>query len=330
MRFMYFYVFLNENYTFSQNQILNNPINMRKVNLSILLIFILTHVMAQDFQIKLWPDGAPNKSTPPGKLKSYESNGILLYENISDAELFVYQPKAEINTGAAVVICPGGGYKVEAIDHEGFQIAEYLQTIGVTGIVLKYRLPYGNSEVPLSDALQAIRLVRSKAGNWKINPEKIGIAGSSAGGHLASTAGTHYDLGDLSAKDPVAKYSSRPNFMLLLYPVVSFREDVGHMGSRKNLMGLTNDWKKVKFFCNELWVTPETPPTFMVLADDDHSVSPENSISFYRALKKNDVPAELHIFAKGGHGFGMTKHDIPVDKWPGLFADWLKSMKIID
>jgi acetyl esterase/lipase len=303
---------------------------MKKVNLSILLIMVLTQVMAQDFTMKLWTEGTPNECKPEGEEKYYERNGTFRYENVSEAEIFVYQPDKLMNTGAAVVICPGGAYWVEAIEHEGFQIAEYLKSIGVTGIVLKYRLPYGNSEVPLSDALQAIRLVRSKAGEWGINPSKIGIAGSSAGGHLASTAGTQYDHGDLASTDALGKISSRPDFMLLLYPVISFREGVGHMGSRKNLIGVTNDWTIVKPFCNELWVTDDTPPVFMVLADDDKAVPTENSISFYRALKEKGVAAELHIYAKGGHGFGMTKHDIPVDKWPGVFADWLKSMKIIE
>ena len=223
---------------------------------------------------------------------------------------------------------PGGGYVIEAIDHEGFKIAEFLQANGITGIVLKYRLPYGNSEIPLSDALQAIRVTRSKATEWGINPQKIGIAGSSAGGHLASTAGTHFDEGNPLAADNLQQLSSRPDFMLLLYPVISFKEGVGHMGSRKNLIGETNDWNIAKQFSNELWVSENTPPTFFVLADDDQAVIPENSISFYRALKKNNVPAELHIFAKGGHGFGMTDRDIPAAKWPALFLDWLKSIGI--
>ena len=302
---------------------------MKKFNLTLLLIVTLTQLMAQDLQLRLWPDGAPNKNTPPGEEESAVGGGIMRISNISEAELFVYQPEKENNTGAAVVICPGGGYWIEAISHEGYKIAEYLKSIGVTGIVLKYRLPYGNPEIPLTDALQAIRVVRSKAGEWGLNPGKIGIAGSSAGGHLASTAGTHFDLGDPDSTDPWAKISSRPDFMLLLYPVISFKENVGHMGSRKNLMGETNDWEKAKQYSNELWVTENTPPTFFVLADDDKVVIPENSISFYREMKKNGVPAELHIFAKGGHGFGITDRDIPAAKWPALFTDWLKSMEII-
>lgn len=301
---------------------------MKHHYLLIVLSFLSIQLMAQDIEIKLWPNGAPNKNNPPGAEERWTEGGILRYKNISEAEMYVYRPDDAINTGAAVVICPGGGYVIEAIDHEGFKIAEFLQANGITGIVLKYRLPYGNSEIPLSDALQAIRVTRSKATEWGINPQKIGIAGSSAGGHLASTAGTHFDEGNPLATDDLLKLSSRPDFMLFLYPVISFKEGVGHMGSRKNLIGETNDWNIAKKFSNELWVSENTPPTFFVLADDDQAVIPENSISFYRALKKNNVPAELHIFAKGGHGFGMTDRDIPAAKWPALFLDWLKSIGI--
>jgi len=285
--------------------------------------------MAQDLQLKLWPNGAPNTTTPPGAEKYYTNNGTYRYENISESELFVYLPEEQKNTGAAVVICPGGGYWVEAIDHEGFQIAEYLKDKGITAVVLKYRLPYGNSEVPLTDALQAIRFVRSKANEWQINPAKVGIAGASAGGHLASTAGTHFTTGDANAADPLQKLSSRPDFMLLLYPVISFDEKITHIGSRVNLIGKTNDWKVASEFSNELRVTENTPPTFLVLADDDHGVVPENSIRFYMALKKYDIPAEMHIFAKGGHGFGMKKLDLPTEKWPDLFVEWMQTMQII-
>ncbi len=303
---------------------------MKQLSLFSLLLFLMTQAMAQDFQLKLWPNGAPNSNTPPEEEQYYEQNGTYRYSNISEAELFVYLPEEDKNTGAAVVICPGGGYMVEAIDHEGFQIAEYLRARGIASIVLKYRLPYGNYEIPLTDALQAMRFVRSKAEEWKIDPNKVGIAGASAGGHLASTAGTHFTLGDSNATDPLQKLSSRPDFMLLLYPVISFDEKITHVGSRINLIGQTNDWKIASEFSNELHVTKDTPPTFLVLADDDHGVLPENSIRFYMALKKYDIPAEMHIYAKGGHGFGMKKLDLPTAQWPGVFVQWLQTMKYIN
>jgi len=234
-----------------------------------------------------------------------------------------------INTGAAVVICPGGGYMMEAMDHEGYDMASWLASQGVAGIVLKYRLPYGHDQIPLEDTQRAIRIVRDKASEWGINPSKIGIAGSSAGGHLASTAGTNFDPGKPDATDPVEKFSCRPNFMFLLYPVITLKEEFTHLGSRINLIGPGNNWKMVEKYSNELNVTSQTPPTFLVLADDDNAVPPRNSVEFYLALKKFNIPAEMHIFREGGHGFGMNKKNLPVDQWPNLFMQWMKAMKII-
>lgn len=288
----------------------------------------MSSLSAQNYTLKVWPNGAPEQNTPPGAERSWV-DGIERVENISEAEIYVYLPEKEKSTGAAVVICPGGGYKIEAIEHEGYKIAEFLKDNGIAGIVLKYRLPYGKHKIPLMDTQQAMRLVRSKAAEWNIDPTKIGIAGSSAGGHLASTAGTHFDKGNPQSSDPLARLSCRPDFMLLLYPVVTSNEEWGHMGSRKNLMGETNDWKLVKEYSNELQVTAATPPTFFILADDDNAVPPRNSIEMYLSLKKYEIPAELHIFSKGGHGFGIRKTGLPVDNWPNLFIDWLKSLQII-
>jgi acetyl esterase/lipase len=248
--------------------------------------------------------------------------------NVSEAEIYVYLPKMGINTGAAVVICPGGGYAIEAMDHEGYDLAEWLTTQGVAGIVLKYRLPYGHDQIPLEDAQRALRIVHQKAAEWGINPAKIGIAGSSAGGHLASTAGTRFDMGKPDASDPIEKYSCRPDFMLLLYPVITFNEEFGHMGSRTNLIGTGNKWELVEKYSNELHVTAQTPPTFLILADDDGGVPTRNSIEFYMALKKYKIPAEMHIFRDGGHGFGMNKKNLPIDQWPNLFAQWMKAQGI--
>lgn len=294
--------------------------------------FFLSFVMfsfnlyAQDITLKVWPNGAPNDNGM--KLPEEKYDGVRV-RNVSEAEMYVYLPEKAINTGAAVVICPGGGYWIEAMDHEGFHIAEWLKSKGIAGIVLKYRLPYGHHEIPSGDTRQAMRIVRVNAEKWGINPDKIGIAGSSAGGHLASTAGTVFDKGNPAGTTPEEKMSCRPDFMLLLYPVISFDESVGHMGSRKNLIGEGNDWNLAKKYSNELNVTPETSPTFLILADDDKTVIPENSIRFYLALKENNVPAEMHIFQQGGHGFGITKKNQPADQWPDLFYNWLKAIKII-
>ena len=281
--------------------------------------------MAQDFKLKVWPNGAPDSNGMTQSEELFEGKRV---RNVSEAEMYVYLPKMGVNTGAAVLICPGGGYIMEAMDHEGYDLADWLATQGVAGIVLKYRLPYGHDQIPLEDAQRALRIVRQKAAEWGINPLKIGIAGSSAGGHLASTAGTRFDLGKPDASDPIEKYSCRPDFMLLLYPVITFSEEFGHMGSRINLIGTGNKWELVEKYSNELHVTAQTPPTFLVLADDDAAVPTRNSIEFYMALKKYKIPAEMHIFRDGGHGFGMNKKNLPVDQWPNLFAQWMKAQGI--
>lgn len=281
--------------------------------------------MAQDFKLKVWPSGAPDSNGMTQPEETLEGKRV---SNVSEAEIYVYLPKQGINTGAAVVICPGGAYIREAMDHEGYQLAEWLTEQGVAGIVLKYRLPYGHDQIPLEDAQQTMRLVRQKAAEWGIIPSKIGIAGSSAGGHLASTAGTRFDLGKPDSTDPIEKMSCRPDFMLLLYPVITLKEEFSHLGSRINLIGPGNKWELVEKYSNELHVTAQTPPTFLVLADDDNAVPPRNSIEFYMALKKFNIPAEMHIFRNGGHGFGMNKKNIPVDQWPELFAQWMKQMGI--
>jgi len=292
----------------------------------LLLILTITVLKAQEITLKVWPNGAPDSNGITVPEEKYD--GVRL-RNVSEAEIFVYLPEKEKNTGAAVVICPGGGYQILAMDHEGYNIAYWLAERGVAGIVLKYRLPNGHHQVPSGDARRAIRTVRANAEQWGIDPAKIGIAGSSAGGHLASTVGTRFDAGDKNAADPIERVSSRPDFMLLLYPVISFNEEFGHMGSRRNLIGEGNDWKMVSQYSNELHVTPDTPPTFLVLADDDKSVVPRNSVEFYSALKSNNVPAEMHIFQKGGHGFGLRNNNIPADNWPNLFIDWLKSIGVV-
>jgi len=281
-------------------------------------VIISLSSMAQDFKLKVWPNGAPDSNGMTLPEETFEGKRV---RNVSEAEMYVYLPKIGVNTGAAVVICPGGAYMIEAMDHEGYDLAEWLAEQGVAGIVLKYRLPYGHHEIPLKDAQRALRIVHQKAAEWGINPTKIGIAGSSAGGHLASTAGTRFDLGKPDSTDPIEKFSCRPDFMLLLYPVITFNEEFGHMGSRNNLLGAGK-------YSNELQVTAQTPPTFMILADDDTAVPSRNSVEFYLALKKHKIPAEMHIFRQGGHGFGMNKKNLPVDQWPNLFAQWMKAQGI--
>jgi acetyl esterase/lipase len=267
----------------------------------------------------LWPDGAPGaKGNQEGDKPT----------------LTIYLPPKEKNTGAAVVICPGGGYGHLAMDHEGRQITQWLNSLGVAGFILKYRhrnsgAGYGHP-APLQDAQRAIRTVRSRAREWNIDPNRIGILGFSAGGHLASTAGTHFDKGNADANDTVEKVSCRPDFMILAYPVISFTEWYVHTGSRQNLLGDNPDKNTLESLSNEKQVTHETPPTFLVHADDDNGVPSENSIYFYLALRKAKVPAEMHIYERGGHGFGLGKKDNAVSGWSVCCAGWMKERGLLD
>lgn len=265
----------------------------------------------------LWTDGAPGAKGDSDNDKP---------------TLTVCLPPKETATGAAVVICPGGGYGGLAIDHEGHQVAKWLNSFGVAGFILKYRhrgTGYGHP-APLQDAQRAIRTVRSRAGEWGIRPDRIGILGFSAGGHLASSAGTHFDKGRPDAEDAIERVSCRPDFMVLVYPVITFTESYAHAGSRKNLLGTTPDPKLVELFSNEKQVTPETPPTFLLHTDQDDGVPAENSIAFYLALRKAKVPAELHIYAKGPHGFGLGKKPDPLATWPERCADWMRGLGLLE
>ena len=243
----------------------------------------------------------------------------------------IYQPLKEDANGTAVVICPGGAYMMIAIDHEGHTIAKWLGSIGVTGIVLRYR--HGGHgyrhPIPLQDAQRAIRTIRHKAKELNVDPNRIGVMGFSAGGHLASTAGTHFDKGKPDAADPVEKAGSRPDFMILGYPVITLKKPFTHWGSRVNLVGNRGDDALVNSLCNETQVTAKTPPTFLAHAKDDGAVPPQNSIKFYRALKKNKVKAEIHLYKKGGHGFGLGRKGMPCATWPARCAKWLRGMKLL-
>jgi acetyl esterase/lipase len=267
----------------------------------------------------LWPAGAP---------------GARGGEDGDRPSLTIYLPPKQKATGTAVVICPGGGYGHLAMDHEGHQVAQWLNSLGVAGFILKYRhrnsgAGYGHP-APLQDAQRALSMVRSRAKQWNINPDRIGILGFSAGGHLASTAGTHFHKGRDDAKDPIDRISCRPDFMILVYPVISLIEWCAHSGSRRNLLGDNPDEKLVENLSNERQVTSETPPTFLVHTDEDNGVPAENSIYFYLALRKAAVPAEMHIYRKGPHGFGLGQKHGPVSSWPERCADWMRGLGLLN
>jgi acetyl esterase/lipase len=253
-------------------------------------------------------------------------------------ELTAYRP--EKPNGTAVVVCPGGGYGGLAMDHEGKQVAEFLTKQGVTAFVLKYRLankerPGPLLEAPLLDAQRAIRLVRAKAKDYGIDPKRVGIWGFSAGGHLASTAATHFDKGGSKNDDDVEKESCRPDFAILAYPVISMEEGVTHKGSRNNLLGANPDAKLVELYSNEKQVTKEAPPTFIFHTSADTAVVPENAVRFYLACKKAGVPVEMHIYEKGRHGVGLgrdpkwTGGEKSVEAWPDRLSDWMKARELI-
>jgi acetyl esterase/lipase len=256
----------------------------------------------------LWPEGAPGAKG-----------------NNDKPTMTIYLPAKEKSVGCGVVIFPGGGYTNVAIDHEGHQIARRLNELGIAGFVVDYR-HYGRGyshPAPIQDAQRAIRIVRSRSGEFGIEPNKIGIIGFSAGGHLASTAGTHFNESFYEPNDSLDRASARPDFMILIYPVISMGP-ISHSGSRRALLGSSPSQEIIDKFSNEKQVDSNTPPSFLVHATDDKTVPVENSIYFYQACRKARVPAEMHIWHKGGHGFGLGKPVEPVSRWPVLCADWLK------
>jgi acetyl esterase/lipase len=262
---------------------------------------------------------------PPGTLPSAGRTE----EDVSTLTMYL-PPQADIRV-PALVICPGGGYASLAMEHEGHAVARWLNGLNVAGMVLKYRLP-GNGHrhpAPLQDVQRALSLVRSRADWWQIDPTKIGVIGFSAGGHLASTVGTHFHHGLRRSQDPVERYSCRPDFMILIYPVITMKSFT-HQRSRELLLGAHFDIDLVHQLSNELQVTSQTPPTFLLHAADDRVVSFENSLLFFTALREVGVPAELHIYDRGGHGFGLGKESSIVgSSWQDRCADWLRSRGII-
>lgn len=268
----------------------------------------------------------PNSKPVPDR-ETVDTSGVPVrysFSLVSHPKLLIFLPPAGKATGAAVVVCPGGAYLHLAFTHEGTDVAKMLNDMGIAAFVLKYRLPNDETMVdktigPLQDAQRAIQLVRQRAGEWGVDPAKVGIMGFSAGGHLASTAGTHFDQAVI---DNPGKISLRPDFMILLYPVISFEDSIAHRGSRDNLIGLHPDPAQVRKYSNELQVTAQTPPTFLVHTGDDKVVPVANSIHFYEALQANNVPSELHVYPKGGHGFGMN-NPTTADRWTDRLHNWL-------
>jgi acetyl esterase/lipase len=280
--------------------------------------------------LKVWPKGIPGsiKNESYREVATVTDSIINRYEKVTDPSVTVFLPPSEKANGSAVLICPGGGYGVLTFDYEGTDLARWFNKNGVAGIVLKYRLPSDvimkdKSIGPLQDAQEALRIIRRNAPAWNINPHKIGIMGFSAGGHLASTLSTHYDE---KTYEPSDTTSARPDFSLLIYPVISFDSSFGHMGSMHNLLGENPGTDVIWHFSNELMITQKTPPAFLVHAADDDVVPVKNSIVYFEGLVKYKIPAELHVFQSGGHGFGMALNKGTESAWTDLCLSWMKEI----
>lgn len=304
---------------------------MKKSVLTLTLALMAFFSQAQDFTIPLW-EGTPPLQKEMDLKETSVREGILRIANVQNPTIEVYLPTRQIATGKAVLIFPGGGYGILAYDWEGTDFAKWLNAQGIAGIVVKYRLPKSESltdpkEVPLLDAQRAMRLARHHAAEWSINPAQIGVMGFSAGGHLASTISTQYKHEVDRPKDAIDAFSARPDFSILVYPVISFRDASAHSGSRNALIGENASQELIDRFSGELNVNAETPPTFLVHAQDDAGVPIENSFLYYKALHQNKVKASLHIYPTGNHGFGFGLGKGSLDGWRDVLLGWMNDLK---
>jgi len=311
--------------------------SVRLLALTVAMSFLQAASAAEPFVLPLWPGKELPAIPQPETSTEFSTTPDTLHNRmvtfVSQPTLTVYLPEGGKEPAPAVIIFPGGGYAKLAIDKEGYAVAERLNTFGLAAIVLKYRMPRpdiagAESFWPLHDAVQAVRTIRAHAAEWRIDPHRVGIMGFSAGGHLASTLATHFDGGQPDAADPLDRLSSRPDFVALLYPVVTLHDPLAHKGSRDNLLGANPDPRLVDLYSNETQVTAQTPPTFLAHAKDDKAVPFANSVQFSEALQKAGVPCEIHLFEKGGHGFALIPH-AETKEWPALFQQWLKKQGIL-
>ncbi len=291
-------------------------------------MFSYTLVFGQDFRIPLWDNKIPNLNNTD-VVENYSNEH---YYVVTKPDIAVYFPSKWNRTGQAVLIIPGGGYQANSYTLEGTDIAKWLNTNGIVGIVLNYRLPNDTLtnivryKSPLLDAERAIRIIRKNANNWGIDKNNIGVMGFSAGGHLAATLGTHCNEAITEgSKDEIDTINARPDFLCLMYPVITMDTTFTHMGSRKNLLGENPTSELINYYSNEKNVTDNTPPTFLLHASDDRSVPVKNSIVFYEALQQHGVKAEMHIYPNGGHGFSLANTKGALSSWKDRCIDWLKN-----
>lgn len=281
---------------------------MKKI-LLLSFLFAATMLSAQKpVELPLWPNGAPNNNELTGTEQGRNNGGV---SNVTEPTLTVY-PAPHPN-GMAIIMCPGGGYSGLAMNHEGHDMASWFNTQGITYAVLKYRMPNGHNEVPLSDAEQAIRMVREHAAEWSVNPQRVGVMGASAGGHLAASLATLY-----------SSDKTRPDFQILFYPVISMQKGVTHGGSRKNLIGENPSQELEQKYSLERQVSPRTPQAFIMLSSDDDAVPPINGIGYFLALRDHKVPASLHAYPTGGHGWGFRDNFTYKRQWTEELEKWLR------
>ena len=280
---------------------------------------------AEPTVIPLWPEGVPGAKTGLGPEKNVEGST----SNVSEPTITVYGPAVDRPNGTAVIICPGGGYGNLSVMREGVQYANWLSTLGVTSFVLKYRLGEFGHPAPLQDVLRAVRLVRSRAADFKIDPDRIGVMGSSAGGHLAASSGTLFDHASGKTGTPLDATKARPDFLILMYPVITMKDPAAHAGSRKNLIGAQPAAELVELMSVETQVTAATPPTLLIHTQEDQAVPIENSILFFQALTRAKVPAEMYLFEHGSHGMGMRDGLGTTSEWPKRAAEWLNGRGLL-
>ncbi|MGB5228858.1 alpha/beta hydrolase [Eudoraea sp.] len=303
-------------------------LKLKTIYTSLFILFLGFNVYTQDTILPLWPaDAIPNR-IESDEQEILEKGTIQIISYVQTPQIDVYLPSEANSTGKAMLIFPGGGYQILAYDWEGSDIAKFLNSKGIAGIVVKYRLPISkslenNQFVPLQDAQRAMRLVRYMSKTWNIDDKKMGIIGFSAGGHLASTLGTHFDDEVYNYVDGADLLSARPDFMALVYPVISFSSSSVHSGSKKALLGDEPDSESIRYFSNELQVSEKTPPTILFHAADDKAVPPENSLLFFQALNQKGVPAELHIYPEGGHGFSLATKNQSLGRWTQHLYEWM-------
>ncbi len=324
-------VFYNKNTILEE---FNPPLTMKRI-VFILLTSLIYHpiVKSQSETIEIWQRNVPDSKPADNYNLIVDTSGdFWSTRHITHPTIDVFLTEKSKQPTSAVIICPGGGYWCLAYGHEGEDVAKWLNENGISAFVLKYRLPdeaimENKAIAPLQDAQRAMRLVRQNAEKWNIAPDKIGVMGFSAGGHLASTLSTHYN-------DKVYEFqgniSARPDFSLLIYPVISMEEDITHLGSRNNLLGENPDGAMIEEYSNEKHVDSNTPPAFLVHSLDDNTVPVQNSINYVLSLKISGVPGELHIYQQGGHGYGLGRTDNTESNWPDACLRWLKEMSFCE